>query len=309
MNYKDACKILEIEHIEEITTEILKKQYRSLALKYHPDKNSQEDAVSKFQEIQEAYEYLMKYKDFIDTEEYSDEDLDPEEILKNKGNYKTILFSFLKNILIPDNRNKLFFTIFKKISSTCEENALEILNKLDKHALMKIYEVLENYRDVLHFTEDFIIKIKEILNEKLKNDECIILNPTLEDLFNNNVYKLKVNDFMFVVPLWHNELVYDNSGNDLYVKCYPILPDNVEIDEKNNIHVYNEYNLNEIWNEDTIVINLAKQQYKIKRDTLKLKEHQSIYFIKQGISKINTKNTYDITARADVIINIKLNVL
>jgi DnaJ-class molecular chaperone len=36
----------------------LKKAYRSLSLKYHPDRNSDENAKSKFQEINEAYETL-----------------------------------------------------------------------------------------------------------------------------------------------------------------------------------------------------------------------------------------------------------
>jgi DnaJ-class molecular chaperone len=36
----------------------LKKAYRALSLKYHPDRNTDEDAKSKFQEINEAYETL-----------------------------------------------------------------------------------------------------------------------------------------------------------------------------------------------------------------------------------------------------------
>jgi hypothetical protein len=308
MNYNEACKHLEINIGEEITTETLKKQYRLLALKYHPDKNPEKDTVSKFQEIQESYEYLMKYKDFIDVEDFSDDETDSEDSFKNKKNYKSILFSFLKNILIPDNRNKLFLTIFNKISTTCETTAIETLSKLDKPILIKIYEILDNYRDSLHFSDDFLIKIKDILNDKLKDDECIILNPTLDDLFENNVYKLKINEFKYVVPLWHNELVYDNSGNDIYVKCIPILPENIVIDDKNNIHIDCEYNVFEIWNEDILTIELGKQRFYIKRETLKLKQNQSIQFTKHGISRINTKNIYDISNKSDIIINIRLQI-
>jgi hypothetical protein len=110
--------------------------------------------------------------------------------------------------------------------------------------------------------------MKDIINEKIKNDECIILNPTLEDLFESNLYKLKVNGFTYVVPLWHNELIYDSSGNDVYVKCNPILPDNIEIDDKNNIYVKKEYDLQDIWKEEFLAITLGKERFYIKREEL-----------------------------------------
>uniref|UniRef100_A0A6C0JL75 J domain-containing protein n=1 Tax=viral metagenome TaxID=1070528 RepID=A0A6C0JL75_9ZZZZ len=307
MNYKKACSNLNIKMTDELTTELLKKQYRSLALKYHPDKNPNENAVEKFQEIQESYEYLMKYKDFTDTDDFfNDNELD-EDFLNNKTNYKTLLFSFLKNILTTDNRNRILYEILKQIVNTCESSAIEILSKIEKHNLIKLYEIIEKHKEVLHFTENFLEKIKEILNDKIKNDECIILNPTIDDLFENNLYKLKVKGFTYIVPLWHTELVYDNSGNDIYVKCNPDLPENIVIDDKNNIHASLEYNLNEIWNQDYLTVPISKSNNLIiKRETLKIKEQQSILFAKQGISRINTKDIYDISNKGDIVINIVL---
>jgi len=53
---KDYYKILEIEFGADIPS--VKKAYRRLALKYHPDKNKAPDASAKFIEITEAYEVL-----------------------------------------------------------------------------------------------------------------------------------------------------------------------------------------------------------------------------------------------------------
>ena len=49
----------EILGVEKTSSDIdIKKAYRTLSLKYHPDRNSDPDAKSRFQEINEAYETL-----------------------------------------------------------------------------------------------------------------------------------------------------------------------------------------------------------------------------------------------------------
>lgn len=53
---KDYYKILEIDFGADITE--VKKGYRRLAMKYHPDKNKATDAAERFIEITEAYEVL-----------------------------------------------------------------------------------------------------------------------------------------------------------------------------------------------------------------------------------------------------------
>ncbi len=57
MEYKDYYKVLGVEH--NATQDEIKKQYRKLALKYHPDKNpGDKSAEDKFKEISEAYQVL-----------------------------------------------------------------------------------------------------------------------------------------------------------------------------------------------------------------------------------------------------------
>ena len=53
LNYYDILGILPTASNEEI-----KKAYRSMSLKYHPDRNQSEESTQKFQQISEAYEVL-----------------------------------------------------------------------------------------------------------------------------------------------------------------------------------------------------------------------------------------------------------
>ncbi|CAO3632740.1 unnamed protein product [Mucor hiemalis] len=55
-NTLDYYEVLNIS--EDADDQTIKKSYRKLALKYHPDKNSSPDAVEKFKDISEAYEIL-----------------------------------------------------------------------------------------------------------------------------------------------------------------------------------------------------------------------------------------------------------
>ena len=62
---KDYYKILELEFKADILA--VKKAYRRLALKHHPDKNNETNAAQKFIDLTEAYEVL---RDVVKKREY-----------------------------------------------------------------------------------------------------------------------------------------------------------------------------------------------------------------------------------------------
>jgi curved DNA-binding protein len=78
----DYYKILDVE--KGASDEAIKKSYRKLALKYHPDRNKEKGAEEKFKEISEAYAVLSdkdkkrQYDQFGDAkfhQQYSQEDI------------------------------------------------------------------------------------------------------------------------------------------------------------------------------------------------------------------------------------------
>jgi hypothetical protein len=297
MDFYRACEILELPTTwAACTYDDIKKQYRAMALQYHPDKNVAVGATEKFQEIREAYEYLSKRS--VPEEEGSD--------TASPMDYNQLLTAFFKNIMTNEHGNRLLMTLLQKLATICEDNAIEIIQKMDKKSLLKIYELLKKYARVLHFGDFFMEQVSDLVKEKCENDECIILNPSIDDLFENNLYRLNLDGHTYIVPLWHHEMVYDHSGNDVYVRCEPDMPENVVIGPNNNLFTSITIDLNQIWYDRVYTMRIGKQEFQIPADKLRLAPQQRILLNNCGISRINTQDVFDISNKGDIIIDIKL---
>lgn len=307
MNYTEACANLDICATDKIDIHIIKRKYKIKALIYHPDKNKSPDANNKFIEMHESYEYLMKHEGFIgDLNFEKNSNMGDTNVSFSKmKSYSDLLKSFIFSLSTGDMNISSFHTILQNISNMCETKALALCEKLDKNILIKVYEMLFKHKHIFHISNDFLTNISNVIKTKTINDECIILNPSLSDLYNNNLYKLIVNSQTYIIPLWHHELVYDNSGNEIIIKCYPIMPDNMEIDAHNNIHILVRYPIQALLETDIIQVQCHTRSLPIYTNTLNIKKSQQIIFAKQGVSKLNTANIYDITNVSDVIITIE----
>ena len=301
MNKAAAYQCLELDiNDHDIDVDVIKRQYRLKALIYHPDKNKSPNAVRKFQEIHDAYEYLLRAEEYANQDSHATYDGD------NRDSYRNLFMMFLKKILENETGQSVFYNIIQRLTTMCESKAFELLERLDKPTLIKTCIILTKYKDAFHITDNIIEKITGLIQTRNENDECIILNPTLKDLYNNNLYKLSVNGETYIIPLWHHELVYDNLGHDLYVNCLPDLPDHITIDENNNIHIDVKYNIHDIWEHEYLQVQCDTMCYPIQVNTLKLTNKQNVIFVKQGLSKINVKNIYDVSNRGDVYVTVHL---
>jgi len=300
LNTENCKKTLNIDPEEELTPELLRKYYRMNALKYHPDKNGNTDARDKFEEIKQAYEYLNKHIEWVELDE-SDDDA--------RDDYESLLFIFVKNVVQKSCdvlQNKLYNTIIEKISTVCEEKAIQLIQNIDKNVLIKTYEILLLYRESFHLSDYLFQRMEEILQQKMCNDECIILNPLIDDLLERNVYKLKIEENMYLIPLWHHELIYDNSGADLYVRCNPILPENMSIDEDNNLTVTVHCKIADIFEKEFLEVSIGKRKHILSISHLTLKRNQTMVIKHNGIPRINTKDIYNISDIGEIRIDIEL---
>ena len=127
---------------------------------------------------------------------------------------------------------------------------------------------------------------------------------------NNNLYKLYVNNELFLVPLWHNESYFDVSGCEIIVICEPDISNNITIDEENNICVEkNIYIHNELTkmltNNTALKIYIGETEFEIALSKLFIKSEQYYVIKNEGISKIK-KDIYDISEKSNIIVKINM---
>jgi curved DNA-binding protein CbpA len=307
MNYTDAFRILEIDFInikhQELTLEYLKKRYRKLALKYHPDKNGNtEESNEKFKKINESYNYLkreLKPEYFVDESDIGYDD--------TNDVYLNVLKNFIKSVM-DGNYIDIIAKIVNDILNKGKKISLKIFEDLDKDTALNIYIFLSRYKSIFHFGDELLENLKQMVIQKYDNVEIYKLNPSINDLMRNNFYKLYVEERLYLVPLWHKESYYDGSGCEIIAICDPELPDNIKIDDDNNIivnielHAYNNLPDMVIYDE-MLNFNIGDELFSIPLSNLYIKKEQ--YYCLKGKGLVNIKkDLYDLTDKSDIIVKI-----
>lgn len=280
-----ACALKCLGLTDNYSEDEMKREYRKRLLQYHPDKNKSPCASDKFIEVQEAYEFLNNCKHCNDS-------------------YCDILKSFLSSIFREDGAS-LKITILSKIveliCSVVEDRIIEYLRTINRDTLKTIYSILSKHRNV------FPAELFERMDEIILDDECIILNPELDDLLSDeNVYILRRDTGVYLVPLWHHDMVFDVSGANLVVKNYPILPDNMELDECNVLTVNLRYNLSELWNRE-VDVDVGGKMFRLSGESLKLTgDPQRVEYFDCGVPFNNPDNVMDVSKRQSIVLMVTL---
>ena len=304
MNYKEAFEILEIgANYNDISLEYLKKKYHKLALQNHPDKNGNTlESNEKFKQINEAYDFLQKELKYLNPEDLHSSDKQGSPI------YMDILQIFMKSIF-QGNYNDIISSIVKEIVTGCKKISVKLFDDLDKDTSVNVYTFLSNNRSILHLSQELLEEIREIVLKKYNNVMVYKLNPSINDLLNNNLYKLYIEEQLFLVPLWYNEVHFDGSGCEILVFCEPELCKGITIDDDNNIHIEIKIdfdNLAKLISENkNIPITIGNKEVYIPVSELYMKKEQYYRIKQQGLSKINN-DIHNVSEKADIVIKITL---
>ena len=311
MNSQQAYKVLELE--PGAAYETIRRQYKMLALKYHPDKNKADGAADKYREIKEAHDVLCSSEadpadptDPTGTGWFTKYGLDKTTL--GSSTYARAASDFFEMIYNDEQfQRRIFHPLLMRVVGSCEEKALAMFRKMEKTKARKLYDILILYQDTLHLSADTLAKIRQIIeaptSEALDVEDIVVLNPDINDLLNQSVYKLKRGDSeTLFVPLWHRELEYDG----VFVDCVPTLPDNIWLDELNNIHVKCGFKVGDLWDKDGVDIQVGTRVYNLDVGLLRLVSRQTVRVDGQGIPVPNEADIFNVSRLSSVYAHVEL---
>jgi hypothetical protein len=323
MNLKKALETLEINtdnkyiytNSRSININYVKKQYHKIALLCHPDKNNNStESNEMFKLLNESYMFIKNKFDNNHKMEHCDSD--SEHLYDNVlHSYEHIVKNFIKIILKGEQNNNIANIIYNIITNI-KSSSMKMLDNINKETLLTIYTFISKYKLFLNINSEIINQLSILVKTKYtdeKNNNLLLLTPSLKDLLDSNVYKLCMDQTMYLIPLWHSSLVFDiendsqniNNG-ELVVSCIPDIPYNMSIDENNNLLIHVCFNLtNEfLINCNDIHIDICNLKISIRYEEIKFKRVQYFIYKNKGIPLINQDDVYDNSIRGDITIKL-----
>ena len=321
MNSQQAYKVLELE--PGAAYEMIRRQYKMLALKYHPDKNKADDAADKYREIKEAHDVLCLSK-----AGHTEDPTDPtgsgwftkyglDKTSLGSSTYARTAADFFEMIYNDEQfQRRIFHPLLMRVVGSCEEKALAMFSKMEKTKARKLYDILILYQDTLHLSADTLAKIRQIIEAQTLSEaslseatnpieDIVVLNPDIDDLLNQSVYKLKRGDSeTLFVPLWHRELEYDG----VFVDCVPTLPDNIWLDELNNIHVKCGFKVGDLWDKDVVDIQVGTRVYNLDVGLLRLVSKQIVEIDEEGIPVPNEADIFNVSRLSHIYAHVEIDI-
>lgn len=197
----------------------LKRAYHKKAMEHHPDKNrGNSESTDRFREVHEAYETLLREKP---TGERTQAEMLQDMVAKLMGG--TVPLRFAGKLL--DVMAMRFKNAWQTLLSAMDDDALDALCDVSSRYVAPDAAPPEYLRQI----------VREI--QRRTRAAHYVLRPELSHLLDQECFMLQHDGEAFCVPLWYPETCYKAKTGPLIVRCQPKLPDYIDIDQSDTVHV------------------------------------------------------------------------
>lgn len=314
------------------------------------DPDAHAAATEKFKEINEAHKCLLAY--FFPSSSSSSHDDTGGTYNTDDTGYDSILQLFIRGILSKvsassasaasaSSANETIQSLIHQIITKGIHSAIKVFRTMDKPAILAIYDILSKNQELFGISREIMEELTAIMDEKTRDDIVIRLNPSLLDMLLDRVFILHECGRQYYIPLWHSELHYKINASgaassagtgtasatatatatatdgEVIVLCDPELPENVSLDDNNNLYISLDVNIQDLFRDQVVPVYINDEikshgfvYYLHACDvTLRTDTEQSVLLrgCRGGIAMMNhNADIYNVDKRANVYANVRL---
>tara|TARA_B100002051_G_scaffold274324_1_gene315187 strand:- start:632 stop:1507 length:876 start_codon:yes stop_codon:yes gene_type:complete len=290
MNVDEAKLLLEVD--KPLCSDNIRRQYRRAALRCHPDKGG---CAESFRRVCTAHDVLQNAVGVKETAE---------------RDYSSLVREVLGSVFVPSAGSRSIVDLLCDIATGCRRAAgtVAAIRDLDGPACSRALAFLERHASLLRIQPSSIRDLRRELKSRSQSPAppTYVIHAHLEQMLEGRIYKLQHGGEEFMVPLWHEQLVFPAADGEISVRCEPTLPDGAYMDEYNDLHVPVAAAAGTVLAEGSLVVSIPGTRLEVPAQRLRLEEKQSYRLRGVGCPRIDIKDVYNDTVKADVVAHITL---
>lgn len=216
----------------------IKKAYKKLAIKYHPDKNpNNKEAEEKFKIICEAYSVLSDKDKKEQYDTFGKQGINSNFRCHTEVNPNEIFNMFFRSDPFNDFESPVFSNISNSRFRKCNENKIDIISNGTK-VLIKDLINSKELNNCVGIVKGYDISKKKYLITTC-NKDIFIKDDNFIQLLNVTVYNLKSNSFLNGMRTNVIDYVNGRYVIDLNRKRYSLTSENLIVDKNSKVKIIN----------------------------------------------------------------------
>ena len=225
--------------------------------------------------------------------------------------YGALLRDFLTTAFASSAECRTMMESVAAIAAGCRRavGSLSAVGGLVPGARERTLAFLEKHASVLRVSPADIAAVREAFRVRTapRALPMYTLSATLEHILEGQVYRLQHEGEEFMVPLWHEDMSFMSASGEVTVRCTADLPENIMIDEYNDLHVHVKASIAKILESGSLIVPVGAGTRAVPSERLRIASQQVHRIRGRGPPRIDLQDAYRVSDRADIVVHLELS--